>query len=152
MAQTSQRTEIQPVSTKPPDITTMTNEAEAGKGCALGHQVAGMPIGDLIKTLKQISVENGKRRTTNPDLPEISFTSEANNGDYTGNGNYSGDNRLLLNLDSNNKQIIGAGLFQANLLIDTPNGDMSKIGERTDACRDWTGTEHTDEGKFLYFT
>jgi hypothetical protein len=152
MAQTSQRTEIQPASPKPPDIPTMTAEAEAGKGCAISHQLQSMSFGDTIKTLKQISVENGKRRTTNPDLPEITFHSEANNGDYTGNGDYSGDNRLLLELESNNKNFIGAGLLQASWLIDDKASDMSKIGERTDACTDWNGPEHKDEGKFLYFT
>jgi hypothetical protein len=152
MAQISQRTDIQPASAKPPDIPTLTDQAEAGKGCALGHQLASMSFGDTIKTLKQISVENENRRKTNPDLPEITFTSAANNGDYTGNGDYSGDNRLLLELESNNKQVIGAGLFQASWLIDDKASDMSKIGERTDACKDWTGPAHTDEGKFIYFT
>jgi hypothetical protein len=152
MAQTSQRTEIQPASTKPPDIAKLTDQAEAGKGCAISHQLQSMSFGDTIKALKQISVENEKRRTTNPDLPEITFTSAANNGDYTGNGDYSGDNRLSLELESNNKHVIGAGLLQANWLIDDKAADMSKIGERTDACKDWNGPEHTDEGNFLYFT
>jgi hypothetical protein len=147
MAQTSQRTDIvsQPASPKPPDIPTLTAEAEAGKGCALSNQLQNMSFEDTIKTLKQISLENDKRRTTNPDLPEIRFTSEANNGDYTG------DDQLLLELDSNNKHFIGAGLLQASWLIDDDASDMSKIGARTNACSDWSGENHTDEGKFVNF-
>ena len=145
MAQTSQKSEIVAEATKKPDIQAFTNEAEAGQGCALSHQLQSLSFEETIKTLKQISLENERRRTVNPDLPEIRFETEANNGDYTG------DDQLLLELDGDNKKRLGIGLLQAQWLMDDDNSDMSKIGARTDACKDWNGSKHTDEGKFITF-
>ncbi|MBU6453507.1 MAG: hypothetical protein KGS72_17135 [Cyanobacteria bacterium REEB67] len=115
MDQTSQKSEIVAEAAKKPDIQAFTNEAEAGQGWALSHQLQSLSFEETIKTLKQISLENERRRTVNPE------------------------------------KRLGIGLLQAQWLMDDDNSDMSKIGARTDACKDWNGNKHTDEGKFITF-
>jgi len=106
------------------DIRQLTNEAEAGHGCAVKAQLQQVPFDESIKIMKQIEDQNTVNTKANPDIPSLSF--------------YSGGNEIIAyaGLNTNGKYLWSSAdkLVSDGLKLQETAGQ--KIGDRKFSCSD----------------